>query len=542
MCTSMNQRVLFATMLILGLGGWAAFAEGGPADRPTSRDELSKVAFADPPPCPPYDPNGTPGARLKSKVCEFVQEECETAKLLAQDDLGIFTTLQKDRMGAACEDGRQWVELTEEAEFQAIGTLRNATAFMEYAGPDCTDDTNPCPICDPNNSAYDIDACPNGSLGNDYWAYGDMDGVCKPKGRGPAPLVGAGDLSRILAADDKPLPKFHEWCAEVIGDGIGDDDGFCEKKKLDEPVPGEGRWYTEPCVVLTGAEVLDSQPENFDDEKVNIVVGFFDDATKALKLGNAKLVRGMETLRSLKATAARLADGGDASVCENMLALPSGPESKDFDLLYGLLIAGQVADDIHAACDSGCNQDILGNNCAAVCLALAIVRGALVSAYEVEQFLDDAVSSVYVENTVKCLEYHHDFMKDQLKAVQNSLDFIVEWRRLHLQIVELKEKREFLVGVTEAGRPAHVEESTVRVSERDPLSFTDIESTWTPVADGIYHVLIDLSVHQQNAQLFVFTASHTEDYLDADLNTQSVEHSGFVLFDRSPQNTITTGQ
>jgi hypothetical protein len=469
----------------------------------------------------PNDPDANHGAIVQCKVRKFVDESCETAKLVSQFDLGVFTTQHIKALRVTCEDATEWVDLADEAEFQAMGTVRDAGAVMEYVGPDREDEFGP-----------------------GYKPDGDGDGICRPKGKNKdtssaatAVLVGPPDHER------KPNSKYKEWCAEVIGDGIGDDDGFCEERKLDDTSLRQGKWYLEPCVVLSGASVVDGQQENFDTDKLKLVGDFFDDAAEALRLCNTGLQTGFGILQNLQANSSEIAATRDPALCIGLTGgTPSGINRPPFGLLEGLLIGADAAEAAHSTCDSAANQDVLGNNGSGVCVALAIVKGVMLAAWDSTELLDDSITGTYVDNTVQCLEYHHDFIKDKMQAVQNSLDFLVEWRRLHLQVIEIKEKQEFLVTVTEAGRPDHIEYLTVSVSEKDPIVFIEIPVSWTMVEEGSYLVVLDLPQGLNSPSLFNFRVGHTESFADGDGNLQTAEHSGSTIFDRSPQAVMSTGQ
>lgn len=136
------------------------------------------------------------------------------------------------------------------------------------------------------------------------------------------------------------------------------------------------------------------------------------------------------------------------------------------------------------------------------------------------------------------LREHDQRMQDIVGNIHFILDNKVELRRVHLQVIELREKQVFLVHATEAGIPiADVSLISMRASERNPVSFMDVEVTsWEMLADdiGTYILEINLPKELKNANLFKFEVQHAPD--------PEIAHFGFVIFDRSTQNTITTGQ
>lgn len=136
------------------------------------------------------------------------------------------------------------------------------------------------------------------------------------------------------------------------------------------------------------------------------------------------------------------------------------------------------------------------------------------------------------------LKEHDQRMQDIVNDVQFTLNNKVELRRVHLQVIELREKQAFLVYATEAGRPiADVSLISFRASERDPVSFIDVEVTsWEMIAEdiGTYILEINLPKELKNANLFKLEVQHAPD--------PEIAHFGSVLFDRSNQNIVSTGQ
>lgn len=194
---------------------------------------------------------------------------------------------------------------------------------------------------------------------------------------------------------------------------------------------------------------------------------------------------------------------------------------------------------------------------------MAVAKAVFAGVYHARELTDDLITGERLDNAVKCLEYLGNQLDEIANGVNEAnakIDHVVEHRRVHLQVVELKEKREFLVSATEAGKPSQnsheiVESYTVRVSEKQPLSFVDVtdSTTWTPQGNGLYLVVIDLPQGLNNAELFVFEVWHTETYTvkvikktndekETVFEEREVVHSGFTLFDRSAQKFAGMGQ
>lgn len=469
---------------------------------------------------PPLDcgnlpPDAGHGEKIKCKSKDLIDETCRTVQLMSQDDLGILTRAQQDEYSSTCTFATEMVEATDPAEFQTFGMKRSAEGVAEYVGPD-----------DPNQG-YEDD--------------GDSDGVCLLKKGGP-------NQQNCNNPDGCKPKKYEEWCAEVITDGIGDDDGFCEwQGKKDNS-------YLEPCVPLSDVAAIDSQEENFNEEKLVAVEKALDANIDAMKAVNIQLAADLEELRTLRATSAETFREYKPKECLGLMQVPIFPQDrKDYWILYGFLVAMDSMAAGHDTCDAAANQDVLGNNGSAVCVATAVLKGIAVGVFDNLELIDDTITATRLDNAVQCLEYVGDKIGDIANGVNEAngkIDHVVEHRRVHLQVVELKEKREFLVSATEAGKPSQppheiVASCAVRVSEKQPLSFVDVSATCTPQGNGLYLVVVDLPQSLKNAELFVFEVGHTETYeveIDSEKQPRQVVHSGFTLFDRSAQNNVGLGQ
>ena len=123
------------------------------------------------------------------------------------------------------------------------------------------------------------------------------------------------------------------------------------------------------------------------------------------------------------------------------------------------------------------------------------------------------------------LEAHDAKISTKLDDAQWALDNVVEHRDVDLQVIEIKEKQEFLVSASEAGIPLEdVEFTSVLASKDYPVSFVDItaDTTSTMVQQGVYMVQIDLPSGIRDAGIFIFAVRHSGDEED---------HFGFAMFD-----------
>lgn len=467
-------------------------------------------AAAPPPPdedCDSYDDHGE---KIKCKTGKLLDEVCNgTVPLISQARHLVSANAEwqaddVDEMETECAFATAMFDETDPAEFKGFALKRNADkkGFAEYE------------------------------------PLGDGDGICNKGGGKPDDIPGEGDS----------IPGYSEWCAEELYDGIGDDDGICEI--LHEP--GEKK-IREACVQISDAQAIDENDENFKENKFIAYETYLDDTLGDIEEANQALEVMVAHLEELEVQAEMLSNGGP-EVCENMLE--TGPEIYNEHvvpwyalwLTLGGYLIGQAAYDV---CTPIGQQDVAGFNSSTGCIVAVVVKNVAQFAWETMELLEDTITGMHAQNTAKCLEYHHAQQTagfnavnagigDQalaLEEVKGRLDNTVELRRVHLQVIELEPKRKLLVSASEAGKPiADVELVALGVSERDPIDFHDMtgDTEWQSVDTGVYVLKIDLPPSMKNVELYKLEVKHLPD--------PDEEHFGFVLFDRSTQNTICTGQ
>jgi hypothetical protein len=333
--------------------------------------------------------------------------------------------------------------------------------------------------------------------------------------------------------------KYEEWCAEDNSDGIGDDDGFCEWQ-------GKGQnSYLEPCVPLSGLDAIDSQEENFNEDKLVAVEGLLDDNITAVRAANIQLTADLEELRALQGTSVEIFTQYDPKECLGLMHVPEFDDRMSYWELWGGLTAMTSTAGAHDACDSAANQDVLGANGSAVCVATAVLKGLSVVIWENFELIDDTITATRLDNVAQCLETVAAKIEgiaggvDQANLKRDNVldnhDKLLELRRVHLQVIELKEKSEFLVSATEAGKPVNgVEFTAVKVADSS-LSFVDVteHTTINMVEPGMYLVVIDLPKGVKDAELFAFEVMHKD---------ANGDHYGFTQFHRGIQNNSGSGQ
>lgn len=140
-----------------------------------------------------------------------------------------------------------------------------------------------------------------------------------------------------------------EVCVEKLGDQLGNEDGECEWKDCGKK---------EVCVEICDEDAVDSEGNNYDLQAAEDMEGTLDDVTKVLD----------DTSQMLSARSAQMsvmtAIVGSSDPNDKCALLPvARKRSHTYDELQGMLAAATVTNAAMSVCDSGCNQDFLGNNC-----------------------------------------------------------------------------------------------------------------------------------------------------------------------------------
>ena len=501
--------------------------------------------------CDSYDDHGK---ILKCKNKKLLDEVCggndtngsgtvslisQARHLLSLSGHSLKQEGDDEELRAQCKFATVMLDETEPAEFKSIALKRNADkkGFAEY-GP-----------------------------------LGDGDGICNKGGKPKTPYPSDGD----------PIPGYGEWCAEDDEDGIGDDDGICERLRVGN------KWIREACLSISDTEAIDTNDENFNKPELEAYGTYLDDTLGGIQEANQQLAVMVADLKEHQLQA-RTLDGSLADTCDAMLYtdLWFGGELYDEHLpplgISIFLDVYFVGDLLYNVCSSVAGTTILGMNAKGVCAVPAVIKSIAELGWETWELLEDSITGMHAQNTARCLAYHDDQqtlgfnavsaqliagfegISDQqtaglnaisaqqtaefgtvndglgnqtqaLEEVKGRLDNKVELRRVHLQVIELEPKRKFLVSATEAGRPiADVELVALGVSEGNPVRFHDLMENiqWTSIETGIYILDLDLPPRLKNVELYKIEVKHAAD--------PDEEHFGFVLFARSTQNTICAGQ
>jgi len=175
-----------------------------------------------------------------------------------------------------------------------------------------------------------------------------------------------------------------EDCEEVIGDGIGNDDGKCK-------LQGNNR---EVCVQVC-QQPLSTDADTYDPEQA------FDTENGLEELAGALIDATAETRRAKDRMAERyaVAQGRDNECAQFQFDLAPTAVA---------LQVAQVAKNASGAAFNGCsvvcNQDAFGWNCEAACLAFAIIDGVLNGINDALSIADGSNGSAQLDRVARCAE------------------------------------------------------------------------------------------------------------------------------------------
>jgi hypothetical protein len=232
-----------------------------------------------------------------------------------------------------------------------------------------------------------------------------------------AEIIGDG-----IGDDDGVCKAGNEACVEVSGDGIGDDDGVCRVKGK----PSE----REICAQICDAEAVNSNPDNFDDDPTVDSLGrdleeqLDESATQFEELNNtlASEMAAQDAFRSFVASGDECAaifearPSFEASVLASQLAVT----------LRG--VAGQAA--------PVCQFDISGFNGAIACVVTETIAAISEVVANGISLLDEEIDSDTIDATYKCLgdlnasvgEANEELSKvtEMLSSLESQLNILQE--------------------------------------------------------------------------------------------------------------------
>jgi hypothetical protein len=297
------------------------------------------------------------GKRIQCKY-ENAHEQADLVakKLTGPGAPDILSPAQKKAVKRASERANRGKP--DDELFRELGRKKKAKCvFVEYEDPDCFD-----PDCE-------------------AWQP-FCDGTCED----PFPEND----------DDDLICKGNELCAEILGDGIGNEDGLCETRGSKK----------EPCLKRCDPEFIAADPDNYDDTaEGQDVEDALDDATAMAEEFNVDLDREIARLaaQALESPPAVDAEGEPILECIGIGALALN-RTHGYSSLQGAL---QVANGFTTAaniCSDALDTTVLGFDCHACCIVFDTLAGVMIAVADGMELRDDAETGDAVNRNSACLE------------------------------------------------------------------------------------------------------------------------------------------
>lgn len=226
---------------------------------------------------------------------------------------------------------------------------------------------------------------------------GDGDGVCDPK------------------------PPANEDCAEVIGDGIGDDDGICW------PLKGKKR---EVCVQICDEEAVLVDESAMDDNSVAELEGVYDTLT-----GHAEEVA--ETIPETASLVYALSKVTTEDPCELQTTLERYSYDEYKKARWAAIGSRAAADVAERFCDQAWPSFFGAFSGAAACAAVEGVATGMSLWWQVISFNEAALDELTLDATIACASQAASGSNqtgEMIQSVQTTLDDV---RAQNAEIIRL---------------------------------------------------------------------------------------------------------
>lgn len=248
------------------------------------------------------------------------------------------------------------------------------------------------------------------------------------------------------------------YVAELLDDGIGNDDGFCtddEKgKKLGddfgcEEAVGDGDGVCEIVIdhgkgkkkvweqCLEVCDEIEPQYEQNDDvETMQHMAGAMRDAAAALDDANGMMLQRLEVLKKVRAVSATLngEDPDPVTLCDTApIAVigdltygyePGQPPERSNTLgeLRGATLAAKILENSHDICIDAADNTVFGTDFPAACIPVAVGAIAATTIAQEWELLDDTITSTRIDNMTICLQY----LGETVDGINEKLDEIIQ--------------------------------------------------------------------------------------------------------------------
>ena len=309
-------------------------------------------------------PPGDTGEQLKSKTEQMNDSFSSLVDTIAADDSDTFSPAQKKHLQGLRDQAKNETARTPPQEFKHQSRNRRVDCVIRERLGDVDDKGKP--------------------LGNE-------DGLC--------------DGVEMAAGG----------CAEVLDDGIGDDDGICESKgKFDEAC-------VEDCDVdLTMAA---GKEDNVHPGKRADLEQSLDDMTGVLDEANGRLKTHLAASKKVMAMA-EACDQSTMGACDYLQCIMADARPNSADVIEGLIGGAAGAKTLADGCRDMANWDLFTTR-SWICIVPGLIANGLEAAAVYMETKDDARSSARLDATAACVSESGD----QLQTITTSLEGVVNLLR-----------------------------------------------------------------------------------------------------------------
>ena len=309
-------------------------------------------------------PAGDTGERIKSKTEQMNDSFSALVDTIATDDSDTFSPAQKKHLQGLRDQAKNETARTPPQEFKHQSRNRRVDCVIRERLGDVDDKGKP--------------------LGNE-------DGLC--------------DGVEMAAGG----------CAEVLDDGIGDDDGICESKgKFDEAC-------VEDCDVdLTMAA---GKEDNVHQGKRADLEQSLDDMTGVLDEANGRLKTHLAASKKVMAMA-EACDQGAMGACDYLQCIMADARPNSADVIEGLIGGAAGAKTIADGCRDMANWDLFTTR-SWICIVPGLIANGLEAAAVFMETRDDSRSATRLDATAACVSESGD----QLQTITTSLEGVVNLLR-----------------------------------------------------------------------------------------------------------------
>lgn len=214
-----------------------------------------------------------------------------------------------------------------------------------------------------------------------------------------------------LDGDDDGECEKGELCSEVLDDGIGNEDGVCPWRDC-------GKKKGEICVENCDQDAIEDMNDNFDPNAAADVEQSLDDVMAALEETGQEMKVRIEMMAAAKAVSSAVAVASDPNdKCGDLYLPVSRQRGRSYEELQITLGAANAVTMAYNACDSACNEDVLGFNGSAICVGLAIAAGIVNEVYDAFELQDDTVTAEQVDAACECLKQTSEAIGDIQKEL-----------------------------------------------------------------------------------------------------------------------------